>query len=159
MTTATELIAALGLAPLPGEGGYFRRTWTGPAPRPGARPAGSAILFLLAGDEFSALHRLDAEELWCFSAGDPIEHVVLRPPAGAEVVRLGPDPAASDVAQRAVPAGVWQGARRAAGPHGWALVSCVMVPGWDERGSVLGARRPLERDHPGAAEWIRRLTR
>lgn len=159
MTTAAELIAALGLAPLPSEGGYFRRTWTGPAPHPGARPASSAIFFLLAGDEFSALHRLDADELWCFSAGDPIEHAVLRPSASAEVVRLGPDPAGGDVAQRAVPAGAWQGARRAAGRHGWALVSCVMVPGWDERGFVLGERRPLERDHPGATEWIRRLTR
>lgn len=159
MHTAAELIAALGLEPLPGEGGYFRRTWTGPAPRPGARPAGSAILFLLTAGEFSALHRLDADELWCFHAGDPIEHVVLLPPGGVEVIRLGPNTTGGDAVQRSVPAGTWQGARTIRGPLGWALVTCVMTPGWDERGFVLGQRRPLERRYPGAVEWIRRLTR
>ena len=47
-----------------------------PRRRTGARPAGSAIYFLLLEGEVSAPHRLDATELWHFYDGDPLE---LRP--------------------------------------------------------------------------------
>ena len=65
------LIAALDLAPHP-EGGWYRRTWVADA-TPGERPCGSAIYYLLLGDEVSAPHRIDATELWHFYAGDPLE--------------------------------------------------------------------------------------
>ena len=44
-----SLIAALGLAPHP-EGGWYRRTWVAEA-ADGARPAGSAIYYLLLQGE------------------------------------------------------------------------------------------------------------
>ena len=66
-----SLIAALDLAPHP-EGGWYRRTWVADA-EDGARPAGSAIYYLLLGGEVSAPHRVDATELWHFYDGDPLE--------------------------------------------------------------------------------------
>ena len=61
--TAADVIAALDLAPLPGEGGYFRETWRGEETVPaGALPAhdaarsvGTVILFLVTPTAFSAL--------------------------------------------------------------------------------------------------------
>jgi hypothetical protein len=59
--SASAIIAQLGLQPLPREGGWFARTWTSRETLPnGARPAGTAIYFLLTPEDFSALHRLDA---------------------------------------------------------------------------------------------------
>ncbi|GAA2318896.1 cupin [Streptomyces caniferus] len=67
------LIDFYGLAPLPREGGRFRRTWAGPM-RPDGRPEGSAIVMLLTGapGDFSALHRLPTDEIWHFYRGDPL---------------------------------------------------------------------------------------
>ncbi|WP_435839624.1 cupin domain-containing protein [Streptomyces caniferus] len=67
------LIDFYGLAPLPREGGRFRRTWAGPT-RPDGRPEGSAIVMLLTGapGDFSALHRLPTDEIWHFYRGDPL---------------------------------------------------------------------------------------
>ena len=159
---ASTLIAQLGLQPLPREGGWFARTWTSCDTLPSGRPAGTAIYFLLTPDDFSALHRLDADELWYFHAGDTIEHVQLaaQPDAPALITRLGADLAAGETPQLCVSAGRWQGARLAAGAqHGWALVSCTMSPGWTENGFELGARDNLLAHYPASSRLIFHLTR
>ena len=158
--TAPALIARLGLQPLPHEGGFFTRTWTSPDTLPDGRPAGTAIYFLLTPESFSALHYLDADELWHFHAGDPVEHVQLTPAAPARITSLGVDFSAGHVPQLCVPRGVWQGARLASPiRHGWALVSCTMTPGWSETGFTLGERTALLRDFPRSADSITALTR
>jgi len=150
---ARQIIATLGLAPLPQEGGFFRQTWRA--------AAGSAIVFLITEGEFSALHRLRSDEVWFFHAGDPVQHVMLDPRAG--VVRettLGPDLAAGHTPQLVVPGGVWQGAHGVAGgPRGWSLVGCSMAPAWAEKDFALGERTALQREFPGAAALVRALTR
>jgi predicted cupin superfamily sugar epimerase len=157
---AREVIAALKLTPLPGEGGFVRQTWRS--------DAGSAAYYLMTVAEFSALHRLRAHEVWHFYAGDAVEHVTLRPETGAvTVTRLGANVGAGERPQLAVPGGVWQGARLAAaeaGPStslraGWALVGCTLTPAWAEGDCELGVCEALLHDFPAAAEWIRALTR
>ena len=155
---ARELIAALRLERLPGEGGFFRQTVR--------TDTVSAILYPLTAEEFSALHRLAQDEIWHFHAGDAIEHVRLDGRA-AQVTRLGAGLAAGGEPQVFVPAGVWQGARLAAArdeagsraAHGYALVGCTVSPPWDERGFALASRGELQRDFPHAAAWIDALTR
>lgn len=155
--TALALIARLGLEPLPHEGGFFRPTWR--------NDTASAIFFLITPEGFSALHRMTLDEVWFFHAGDPIEHMQLDPCDGAvRLTRLGNDVLAGDQAQIVVPAGVWQGTRLApaaasATVQGFALVSCVVSPPWDERAFTLGSRAALTRQFPNAATQIVALTR
>ena len=152
---ADQIIAALALAPLPGEGGFFRVT--------SRTPTASAIYFLLTPEDFSALHRLDRDEVWHFHAGDAAEHVQLDPATGrVQRVRMGPDVLAGDRPQVRVPAGIWQGARldpATPGRHGYALFSCTMAPPWEECGCTFGARAELQRDFPHAAGLVAGLTR
>lgn len=160
---AAQLIARHGLEPLPGEGGFFRRTWTSPETAPGAagRPTETAILFLMTPAAFSALHRLDADEIWSFQSGDPVQHLQLEPATGrAQVTILGADGAPGQEHQLVVPAGVWQAARPF--PHGikgWSLVAATMMPGWDPAGFVLGEPQQLREQFPGATEWIPKFSR
>ena len=95
MRPGESLIAALRLAPHP-EGGWYRRTWVAEAVD-GARPAGSAIYYLLLAGEVSAPHRVDATELWHFYDGDPLELVREWPDGRRDVVVLGPDVASGQV--------------------------------------------------------------
>jgi predicted cupin superfamily sugar epimerase len=160
---AARLIARHELQPLPREGGFFRRTWTSPetAPGLGARPVSTAILFLMTPDAFSALHCLDADEIWSFQSGDPVQHLRLEPATGrAHLTILGPDGASGQEHQLVVPAGVWQAARPfPRGIKGWSLVAATMTPGWDEAGFVLGEASELGARFPAAAEVIVRFVR
>lgn len=133
MTTAADIVDALGLRPHP-EGGWYGETWRAPA-SDGERPASSAILYLLALGERSHWHRVDADEIWQFAAGDAL---VLRIAGadGSEVVthRLGGDVIAGDEPQVVVPAGAWQAAR----PLGeWTLVGCIVAPAFSFDGFEL----------------------
>lgn len=131
--TAEEIIARLGLAPHP-EGGHYRQTWVAEA-TPGARPAGTAILFLLARGERSHWHRVDAAEIWLFHAGAPLI-LSLAPDATGprEDLRLGADLEAGEMPQRVVPSGWWQAAESTGD---WTLVSCTVSPGFRFEGFEL----------------------
>lgn len=133
MDEPARIIAALGLTPHP-EGGWYRETWRAAA-GPGARAAGTAIHFLLEAGQRSHWHRVDADELWLWHAGHPLElHVAADAGATPVVTRLGGDVLAGDAPQLLVPATQWQATEA---QHGWALVSCVVVPGFDFAGFTL----------------------
>lgn len=160
MHEAENIIAQLGLKPLPHEGGFFRQTWIAPLQPGETRAAASAIHYLITRDSFSALHRLAMHETWHYYAGDPVRLVLLRPDEGIERVTLGGDVLTGQQPQCTVPAGIWQGARLVDGAkHGWALLGCTVTPAWDERDFTLGEREGLWRKFPAAADEIARLTR
>ena len=132
MRPGEHYIAELGLEPHP-EGGWYRRTWAAPA-EAGARPAGSAIYYLLLEGEVSAWHRIDATEVWHFYAGDPLE---LRREWGdgrADALVLGPEVEAGQRPQAVIEPGVWQTAR----PLGrYTLVGATVTPAFTFEGFEL----------------------
>ena len=148
LTAARTLAAALELEPLPAEGGLFRRTFTG--------HGATAIYFMLIGDDFSALHRLSADEIYCHHSGAALRMLLIDPAGASREVLIGPDVPAGQHPQFTVPARWWQGSST---DGAWSLVSTVVVPGFDWRDFTLGDRDELERLSPAAAERIRRLTR
>jgi predicted cupin superfamily sugar epimerase len=135
MDDARALIEKLELAPHP-EGGWYRETWRG---EPGAdgRAIGTAIHFLLEAGQRSHWHRVDAEEIWLWHSGSAIELAIAADDDAAPVVhRLGGAILEGEAPQLRVPAHHWQAAHARAG---WALVSCIVVPGFDFSGFTLAA--------------------
>jgi hypothetical protein len=126
VTDPADVIAALELQPHP-EGGWWAETWRAPQVN-GQRPAGSAILYLLAAGERSHWHTFDAAEVWQYAAGDPLELAVWV--EGGPVVshRLGGDIVAGDRPQAVVPADAWQSARSLGA---WTLVGCIVTPAFE----------------------------
>jgi predicted cupin superfamily sugar epimerase len=155
MTELPGWAQRLDLAPHP-EGGWFRETWRsdvtiGPSSLPpeyeGPRSAGTAILFLLMPGQQSAWHTVRSAELWLFHRGSPLLLVVGRDGRGgqgaaaeqsrATTLLLGSDVDAGEQPQLLVPPGHWQRARpRDDEP---ALVSCIVVPGFDFADFALSA--------------------
>lgn len=132
---AAAVIRALDLKPHP-EGGHYRETWRhDPAPD-GARGAMTAILFLLALDEHSAWHRVDADELWVWQAGAPLVLTVSPDGHDAAASWLGPDLGARQSLQHMVPKGQWQ---TATSLGAWTLVSCVVAPAFRFAGFEMAA--------------------
>lgn len=127
-----DVVSSLGMAPHP-EGGWYVETWRAPA-APGERAAASAILYLLEAGQRSHWHRVDAAEVWQYSAGDPLELSVWDGEGGVARHRLGGDVPAGDEPQVVVPARAWQAAR----PLGaWTLVGCIVAPAFRFEGFEL----------------------
>jgi hypothetical protein len=186
--TAAQMAASLGLQPHP-EGGYYLETYraaqTLRTPR-GRRPASTTIVFLVTAESPSRLHRLASDELWIYQAGLPLELVTISPGGVLETRVLGdleeivrsrdhaappteelpvglPAGSGNWLLQALVPAGSWQGARIAGGPHlpadyAWAVVSCVVTPGFDYADFEMGEREALLAAYPGHEEIVRALT-
>ncbi len=137
------VIEQLALQPLPVEGGFWA---------PAARTeAGSAILFLLTPDGFSALHRLTVAEGWTWLAGAPARMVQLGETGRVAECELGQDSPAV-----LVEPGVWQGT---ATTGAWTLVSCWCVPAYTDECFTAGEREPLLAAYPDAQRQITALTR
>ncbi len=121
------LIAKLDLAPHP-EGGFYRETFRQPA-ADGDRALATTILFLLPDRGRSHWHRVDAAEIWLWHAGHPLDLLI-----DDRRILLGGNVLAGEHPQGIVPAHAWQSAEA---NRGWALVSCVVSPGFDFAGFEL----------------------
>jgi uncharacterized protein len=142
---ADEVIARLGLKPLPGEGGWFTETYRGPPMPPGSEVSvGTAIYYLLDKDSYSALHQLPKDEVYHFYLGDPVDLHLLRANGVLEIIRLGSNLAGGERPQAIVPAGVWQGSRLAPGGE-WALLGTTVHPGFEFADLRLADASLLER--------------
>ena len=128
---ADEIIRTLGLEPHP-EGGHFRETW-----RDGSRPRGhsTAIYFLLREGERSHWHRVDADEIWHFYAGAPLElEVCPREGTSIDRLELGPHLGQGQRPQVRVPARHWQAARTLGD---FTFVGCTVSPAFEFGGFEL----------------------
>ena len=115
---------------------------------------GTAIVALLGGDHYSALHRLDSTEVYHFYAGAPRRLLLLFPDGRIEEPVLGSDYAAGHQPQVVVPKGVWQGSR-SDGP--WSLTGATMAPGFRHEGFEFPDVEELVRQYPAAERRIRDL--
>jgi uncharacterized protein len=168
--SAEQIIQLLGLQPLPAEGGLYRETYlsneriTGialPERYQGQdRHFGSAIFYLLTSDldSFSALHRLQSDEIYHFYLGDPLELTLLFPDGSAQQVILGQNLFEGQKLQFVVPKGVWQGSRVVPGGR-YALVGTTMAPGFSFQDFEVGNRFALLEQYPEQEVAIRSLTR
>lgn len=177
MATADDWIARLRLEKHP-EGGWFRETYRAAETLTGVglptrftvtHPVSTAIYFLLRRDEFSALHRLRADEVWHFYAGSPLTLHLVAPDGALSEIELGcTAPAGSGPTfdwagapyQAVVPAGHWFGATLEGVPaDGFALVGCTVAPGFIFEDFELGDRADLIAHFPQHRALIERLTR
>jgi predicted cupin superfamily sugar epimerase len=97
--TAQEYIAALGLLPHP-EGGYFKEIYRSegivsqpnlPLRYSGGRAYSTAIYYLLEGNDFSSLHRLDSDEQWFHIDGCALTIHSISPDGNYEKKMIGKD--------------------------------------------------------------------
>lgn len=145
---AADWVARLGLEPLEHEGGLFRRMHLD--------QHSSAIYYLLADPDFSALHALSSVEVYHWYAGAPLRLLLLHPDGRAEEHLLGPDLSAGQLPQLVVPAGVMQGSS----PDGaWSLVGTTMAPPFAWDGFALGELSDLRARYPQVAGRIAELIR
>jgi predicted cupin superfamily sugar epimerase len=164
MLNPQQIISHFGLEPHP-EGGFYRETYRSaeelgrealPPRFKGNRVFGTAIYFLLEGTQFSAFHRIQADELWHFYDGCGLHIHVLHPGGRGEVLRLGSDLAGGYSFQHIVPAGCWF-ASKPVDEKKFSFVGCTVAPGFDFEDFELAQRKELLQEYPRYEDWIRLL--
>lgn len=166
MNSPEQIIKALNLQPHPKEGGFFRESYRSSERLPAhvlperysaERSVSTAIYYLLTPGTFSALHRLQSDEIFHFYAGQPVKMLQLHGDGrGAEII-LGPDVLAGQRPQVLVPCGVWQGSFLMEG-GAYALLGCTVAPGFEYADYEHGNRAELLTQYPAYTELITRLT-
>lgn len=155
-----RLVQHFQLLPHP-EGGFYRETYRADTPvqaqgLQGPRAASTAIYYLLAQGAWSAWHRIDADEMWHFYAGQGLKIHCLGHD-GVQTLHLGSPlntPQASF--QVLVPGGRWFAAELAQ-PDGYCLAGCTVAPGFEFAHFELADITRLHRDFPEHGTLIERL--
>jgi len=149
------------------EGGSYSSTYTAGLVLPkeqlpegfhGPRPASTAIYFLLDKNQFSAMHRIAADEVWHFYYGGPLQVYEIDASGQLTIHLLGNNPANNESFQCVVKAGSWFGAVPAPGTE-YALVGCTVAPGFHFDDFELAERTALLQQYPQHAGVIEMLTR
>lgn len=159
-------IEKLNLARHP-EGGYYVRTYFArewiekehlPHRYGGSRPFSTAIYYLIPGDEFSAFHRIQSDEIWHFYHGSPLTLHIITPDGRLAQKVLGRDMEHGESFQIVVEAGCWFAAT-VHDASSYSLVGCTVAPGFSYDDYELARCEDLTAQYPQHAELIRRLTR
>lgn len=158
----------------------------------GSRSSSTAIYFLLGPGDRSHLHRIKSDEMWFYHCGNGPLHVVeceLQAKSASDknqesALNISTHSLGNEIQniinnvngntddlkmslirpQHLVKAGTWFGSAPADEVSGWALVSCVVSPGFDfedfELATVDGLKRELELAEvvatPSDDEWMQK---
>ncbi|MFD2308302.1 cupin domain-containing protein [Enterococcus termitis] len=152
-------IEQLGLEPHP-EGGYFKQLLcseeiiqTAPNEK---RPYYTSIHFLLTDESPSHFHRLKSDEVWYYHTGSSLCVHLLHPNGHYETIRLGNDIERGEVLQAVVPKNTIFGST-VDKANDFALVSCMVSPGFDYQDFELFTKEQLYSAYPAHRDIIDRL--
>ena len=164
--TAQELIQKFSLQPHP-EGGWYKETYRSsesipvaglPSRFDGSRSFSTAIYFLLEQGNYSAFHRIKADECWHFYAGDVLQVYMILDDGELEIISLGNDIEKGQQFQFVVPANCWFASRPAAGSD-FCFVGCTVAPGFDFKDFEMAKAEELVTAYPRHADLVKTLCR
>ena len=152
-----ELIDILELQPHP-EGGFYKETYRSDQVIENDRNLMTSIYFLITGQNISRLHRIKSDELWYFHEGSTLKIHTLDQ-NGYRCIKLGRDINSNEQPFALVQGNTIFGSNlENESEENYALVSCVVAPGFDFRDFELFTADDLLKDYPEHEEIIQKLT-
>lgn len=150
-----HIIHHLQLIPHP-EGGFYREVYRSPI-RTESHSLATSIYFLLTSDHVSRFHRIQSDELWFHHKGNDLIVHTLSKEEGHQQHMIGSSLTETSVPQHLVKANTIFGSS-VSGDTGYALVSCVVAPGFEFSEFELFTAEELLADFPEHAVIIHQLT-
>jgi len=146
------------------EGGYYREVYRSgerilpthlPKRYKSSRNFSTSIYFLLDGNQFSAFHLLQSDELWHFYDGSDIIIYLITRTGDLSIKQLGKSENAEF--QIAIEKHTWFSAELE-NKNSFALFGCTVSPGFEFEDFKLGEREFLVKKFPRYKTLIQRLT-
>lgn len=148
------------------EGGYYKESFvstdtiiTNKSPdKDGTeRPLWTSIYFLLRTGKVSNFHRLKSDEMWYFHSGNPLTIYIITPEGELITKKLGLNISKGETPQVLVPKNHIFGS--AMNDDGFALVGCMVSPGFSFNDFELFKRSDLLNRYPEYNYIINKLTK
>ncbi|XJS11737.1 cupin domain-containing protein [Aerococcaceae bacterium WGS1372] len=117
----------------------------------------TSIYFLLTDTNPSRFHRLKADEVWYYHYGQALIVHMITPEGNYETITLGSNIERGEVLQAVVPKGTIFGSTIET-EDSYALVSCMVSPGFEYEDFELFQRDDLLSKYPEHHDIIERLT-
>lgn len=164
--TAEYLIKKLKLQKHP-EGGYYSEVYRSeeliekdhlPNRYTSKRSYSTLIYFLLDGDDFSAFHRVNSDEIWHFYAGTSLTLYIIGDNGIVENIVLSNDPEDNGSYFALIRKGIWFAAKTNK-KNSFTLVGCTVSPGFEFDDFELGNRQELISQFPQHKAIITLYTR
>lgn len=165
MYTADYFIKKLNMIPHQ-EGGFYKESFVSRGTIPargldikgeGSRKLWTSIYFLLRDGEVSNLHRLKSDEMWYYHSGSSLTIYMINPEGELITEELGLDIEKGEKPQILVPKDYIFGS--AMNNEGYALVGCMVSPGFEFEDFELFERNYLLEKYPKYKEIIMKLTK
>ena len=153
---AQQLVQDLALEPHP-EGGFYRRFYASESLAEDGRLTMTAIQYLLSGEDFSAFHRIQSDELWMLGEHSSAISIVELSDQGPVITELN-----ASKPCYCVKANTWFAAYLSAAKvdqQAYALLYCSVSPGFDFKQFELAKQQNLLDFYPDSAALIKRLCR
>lgn len=164
MNTADYFIKNLNMTPHP-EGGFYKEIYESEenitsndlkVEFEGSRILWTSIYFLLRDGEVSNFHRLKSDEMWYYHSGSPLTIYMISPEGEFFTEQLGLDIENGEKPQILVPKNYIFGS--AMNNKGYALVGCMVSPGFEFKDFELFKRSELIEKYPQHQQIILKLT-
>ena len=164
MYTADYFIKTLNMVPHP-EGGFYKEVYASEenitskelkVDFEGPRKLWTSIYFLLRDGEVSNFHRLKSDEMWYYHSGSPLTVYMINPAGELFTEQLGLNIENGEKPQVLVPKGYIFGS--AMNNEGYALVGCMVSPGFEFTDFELLKRNDLREKYPHYEQLIHKLT-
>lgn len=164
MNRIEHLIAKLDLDPHP-EGGFYKETYRSKqiiggdtkSNFPSGRAYGTAIYYLLEGNDVSKFHRIKSDEVWHFYEGSSATIHVIHPDGIYKPLHLGSAIESGYQFQHVVPANSWFGVS-VDNPEEYLLAGCTVAPGFDFNDFEMGEANQLKQEFSEHNSIINKLT-
>jgi hypothetical protein len=165
MYTADYFVENLKMISHP-EGGFYKETFLSGenissrglnVEFDGVRKLWTSIYFLLRDGEVSNFHRLKSDEMWYYHSGSPLTIYMISPDGKLIIEQLGLNIEKGEKPQILVPKDYIFGS--AMNNEGYALVGCMVSPGFEFKDFELFERNFLLEKYPEYKEIILKLTR
>ena len=164
MYTADYFIKTLNMISHP-EGGFYKEIYTSEekitstelkVDFEGSRILWTSIYFLLRDGEVSNFHKLKSDEMWYYHSGSPLTIYMISPNGELITEQLGLNIENGEKPQVLVPKDYIFGS--AMNNEGYALVGCMVSPGFEFRDFELFKRNDLLERYPQYEQIIHKLT-
>lgn len=164
MHTADYFIKNLNMTAHP-EGGFYKEIYASEesitskelkVDFEGSRILWTSIYFLLRDGEVSNFHRLKSDEMWYYHSGSPLTIYMISPTGEFFTEQLGLDIENGEKPQVLVPKDYIFGS--AMNNKGYALVGCMVSPGFEFKDFELFKRSDLIEKYPQHQQIIHKLT-
>ncbi len=144
------------------EGGWYKRTYTDSSvytTKSGKQRAlASSIYYLLTTDgPVGHLHKNTSTILHFFQGGDPLRYTLVSPAGEITNIVMGDQVSQGQQLQMHVPGGYWKASQLQKGPHGFGLISEVVIPEFHFDDMTLATIENIQQEHPHLTEKLQKL--